>query len=135
MFRLLFMFAGLSGLASVVAGAFGAHALKGLLDPKMFSVFETAVQYQMSHSLVLLLTCLLIQQWKYTRPLRYASYAFCLGIVCFSGSLYVLALTNMTWPGPVTPLGGIFLISGWILLCIGIWQNALLQRHDSSEQK
>jgi uncharacterized membrane protein YgdD (TMEM256/DUF423 family) len=124
MFKLIFAFAALSGLASVVLGAFGSHALRSSLDERLQHAFETAVSYQMSHSIALVLVCVLIEQWGRHWALTWASWAFTAGIVLFCGSLYLLALTGLKWPGPVTPVGGLAFIVGWGLLVIGIWKNA-----------
>ena len=124
MYKIIFTFAGFSGLVAVALGAFAAHGLKGKLDQQLLHAFETGVNYQMFHTLVLLQTCFMIQQWGKNWALEYASYAFAMGILLFSGSLYLLALTSMKWLGPITPLGGLFFILGWALLALGIWQHA-----------
>jgi len=124
MLKVIFTFAGLSGLVSVILGAFGAHALRGKLDERLMHAFETGVNYQLGHSIVLLICCMLIQQWGKHWSLEFAAYSFTAGIILFSGSLYLLAITGMKWLGPVTPIGGLCLIVGWTLLSIGIWQNS-----------
>lgn len=121
--NIIFAFAGASGLVAVVLGAFAAHGLKGKLDERLFHAFETGVNYQMSHTLVLLLCCLMIDQWGKHWSLEYAAYMFIAGIFLFSGSLYLLAITGMKWLGPVTPVGGLCFIAGWCLLTIGIWRH------------
>ncbi|MBL4679850.1 MAG: DUF423 domain-containing protein [Pseudomonadales bacterium] len=123
MLKVIFIFAGISGLVSVVLGAFGAHGLRGKLDERMMHAFETGVNYQMTHTLALLICCLFIQQWGKHWSLEYAAYSFTLGIFLFSGSLYLLAMTGMKWLGPITPIGGLCLIIGWCFLTIGIWRN------------
>ena len=99
----------LGGLA-VAAGAFGAHALRGTVTPERLEVFETAVRYQMVHALALLAA----------GPLGAgkAGWAFLAGIVVFSGSLYGLVLLDQRWLGAITPLGGLLLIAGWVLLAV-----------------
>jgi uncharacterized membrane protein YgdD (TMEM256/DUF423 family) len=119
-----FMFAAISGLLSVGLGAFAAHGLRGRLDARLMNTFETGVSYQFTHTLALFGVCILMTLWERHWSLVYASYAFMLGIVLFSGSLYLLALTHMKWPGPITPLGGLFFMIGWALLAVGIWQKA-----------
>jgi uncharacterized membrane protein YgdD (TMEM256/DUF423 family) len=119
-----FLFAAISGLLSVGLGAFAAHSLRGRLDARLMSAFETGVSYQFTHTLALLGVCILMTLWERHWSLVYAGYAFMVGIVLFSGSLYLLALTHMKWPGPVTPLGGLFFMLGWALLAVGIWQKA-----------
>ena len=121
--NLALMFAAVSGFLSVGLGAFAAHGLRGSLEPRMLSAFETGVSYQLQHSLALLFVGLLSLVWGRHWALDYASYGFMLGIVLFSGSLYLLALTGWKWPGPITPLGGLALLGGWALLSVGIWQK------------
>jgi uncharacterized membrane protein YgdD (TMEM256/DUF423 family) len=121
--KLLLVFAGLSGCCSVAMGAFAAHALADKLSPPRLHAFETAVSYQLSHTLVLLLVCMLYRQWDSPPFLQYSSLAFAGGIVLFSGSLYLLTLLEWRWLGPVTPIGGVFLIVGWLLLCWGIYRG------------
>ena len=112
-------FAALSGAMSVALGAFGAHALRDSLSPRLLETFQTGVTYQMSHSLALLLVAILISHWGRTLTLDLAVYSFMAGIVLFCGSLYGLALTEMKWLGPITPLGGVFFIVGWLSLATG----------------
>lgn len=109
-----------AGLA-VVLGAFGAHALEGRVTPERLETFETGVRYQMYHSLALLFV-----GWAAVQHLgglaMWAGYLFIFGIIVFSGSLYLLVLTDTGWLGAVTPFGGAAFIAGWGLL---VW--ALLQ--------
>ncbi len=112
--------ASISGLLCVILGAFGAHGLKPLLTTKMLATFETAVRYQFYHTLALILIVVLYK-FSNSKKLVLASYFFIAGILLFSGSLYVLALTSInlntwTWLGPITPLGGICFIIGWWFL-------------------
>ncbi|HKI74707.1 MAG TPA: DUF423 domain-containing protein [Pseudomonadales bacterium] len=123
MTRLIFIFGAASGLVSVVLGAFAAHGLRGTIDERLEHAFETGVHYQMMHSIVLIVVGLMIEHWGKHWALVWSSWSFALGIVMFSGSLYLLALTSMKWPGPVTPLGGLAFIVGWGLLTVAIWQN------------
>jgi len=106
----------LGGAIAVALGAFGAHALKAKLPVETLSVFQTGVQYQMIHSLALIAVGLWIERQPDLNLLIYAAAAFLFGIVCFSGSLYALALGGPRWLGPVTPLGGTLFIVGWLLL-------------------
>ncbi len=101
----------------VAFGAFGAHGLRNRLSPEMLAVFETAVRYQMYHALALLLVGLM------TAPMggpmiRTAGWAFAIGIVLFSGSLYALALTGTTTFGAITPIGGLAFLVGWGCLIV-----------------
>lgn len=110
------------GALAVMIGAFGAHALKDyLIKIGRADVFETAVKYQFYHTFALLAVGIL-QLIKYNKFLDYSGYSFLVGSVIFSGSLYVLCLTNVTKWGAVTPIGGVVLIAGWAMLAVGIGQ-------------
>ncbi|MFT4711844.1 MAG: uncharacterized membrane protein YgdD (TMEM256/DUF423 family) [Candidatus Azotimanducaceae bacterium] len=124
MTKYFFLFAALSGFCSVACGAFGAHALEGVLEPRMLAAFKTGTQYQMSHTLVLLLALLFREVWRDNRQLLLACYSFAGGIILFSGSLYLITLTGISWFGPITPIGGLLLLSGWLFLAVGTWRNA-----------
>lgn len=121
--RWLFVFAGFSGMCSVMLGAFGAHILRGKLSEDMLRTYQTAVDYQIYHSLALMMACYLAYQWPESGFVRWSTYLFSAGIVIFSGSLYMLSLTGLKFFGPVTPVGGLVLIFAWLLLTIGIWEN------------
>ncbi|MEM6252653.1 MAG: DUF423 domain-containing protein [Cyanobacteria bacterium P01_D01_bin.156] len=116
--RLCLAIASILGGSSVAAGAFGAHALKAQLSEKALSTFELGTRYQMYHALAMLAVGLLWLQLPDNSWLNYASLAFILGIVLFSGSLYGLSLSGIKILGIVTPIGGLALIIGWILLAI-----------------
>ena len=112
-------YAGIGGLTGVMLGAFGAHALKETLTAKgSLSIWETAVFYQLTHTVAALGVNLFAQ----TRPSEdrkwviRAGTCWLIGIGLFSGSLYLLALSGPKWLGPVTPLGGLFLLAGWACL-------------------
>ena len=120
--QLSFVLGALGALVSVILGAFGAHALKGRLDDYSLGVFDTAVQYQFYHSLALLIVALVMLQVPASTLLRSSSVLFALGIVVFSGSLYVLSLTGIRWLGAVTPLGGLAFIAGWTCLAAAGWK-------------
>lgn len=114
--------AGLLGLTGVALGAIGAHALKApLLERGMTQAWETAARYHLLHAVALLG----LAAWRRAsasgdgdRLMRWAAGAWCVGTVLFSGSLYGLALGGPRWLGPVTPLGGVALIAGWLLVTI-----------------
>lgn len=114
--RLCLAIASILGGLSVAGGAFGAHALKAQLTEKALATFELGTRYQMYHSLALLLVGLLWLQLPTNSWLGYASWAFILGTVIFSGSLYGLSLSGIKVLGAVTPIGGLALIIGWGLL-------------------
>ncbi|MGA1198854.1 MAG: DUF423 domain-containing protein, partial [Candidatus Latescibacterota bacterium] len=99
----------------VMLGAFGAHALRGKLEPRMLEVFETGVRYQMYHAFALMITAWVISQWP-NGVAQIAGWLFVAGIVIFSGSLYGLTLTGMRGLGAVTPLGGLMFLAGWLCL-------------------
>ncbi len=123
---------GFLGATAVALGAMGAHFLKskletGLITETNLQTFDTAVKYQMYHAIVILILAVFADKLK--SALR-AAYCFVIGIVLFSGSLYLLSLAgllgfgNVKWFGPVTPIGGLFFIAGWVLLAIeGLKKN------------
>lgn len=104
-------------MLGVLLGAFGSHALKSRLGPGDLAVFETGVRYQMYHALALLAVAWVMS----VQPSRLAvASAICMlaGVVLFSGSLYLMVLLDWRWLGPVTPIGGLALVVGWLLLAI-----------------
>ena len=108
--------AALSGALAVVAGAFGAHGLKARVAAEQVAAWSTASQYHLLHSVVLLALAL-YAAWS-ARPIGLQGGLFLAGIVLFSGSIYLLVLTPARWLGPVTPVGGLFLIAGWLSLLL-----------------
>lgn len=112
----------LAGL-SVAIGAFGAHGLRTLLEQSnRTETFETAVKYQFYHALALMIVGIVIHH-KHVSIFINSGWCMTFGTVIFSGSLYVLCLTGRTWLGAVTPIGGVVMIAGWILLAWGISQQ------------
>ena len=105
--------AGLMGGLAVAAGAFGAHALEGKLSSHYLTVYETAVQYQMYHALALLGVALLGAVLPDAGWLRPGAWAFLVGIVLFSGSLYALVFSGVRTLGMITPIGGVAFLVGW----------------------
>ncbi len=103
------------GATGVAAGAFGAHGLKNMLPPPLLEAWEIAVRYQLIHAMTLLILFALTQLLD-SRLIPRAAQLMTTGTLCFSGSLYLLALTGSKWLGPVTPLGGALLIAGWLTL-------------------
>ncbi|MET0152469.1 MAG: DUF423 domain-containing protein [Candidatus Binatia bacterium] len=101
---------GLIGLLAVAAGAFGAHGLKSVVTAARLEAFEVAVRYQMYHALAMVLAGLL--------GATGAAWCFLAGTVVFSGSLYLLVLTEQRWLGAVTPFGGVLFLAGWLLLAL-----------------
>jgi uncharacterized membrane protein YgdD (TMEM256/DUF423 family) len=124
--RQIIITAALFGLAAVVFGAFGAHALKESISSSALEAWKTAVSYQFYHTLALLF---LSNFSKYrSRAIRISYWAFMLGIILFSGSIYLLSIDsiigmNLSFLGPVTPIGGFLLILGWIFLLLSAIKN------------
>lgn len=106
---------------AVGAGAFGAHALKTIVNPPMLAVYETAVRYQMYHALGLFIVTWLCRETS-DRWAANAGWLFCAGILLFSGSLYIVALAGISWMGAVTPLGGLAFIVGWLCIAWTFWR-------------
>lgn len=109
------------GLLGVALGAFGAHALRASLTASgRLDTFETAVKYQFYHALALVLIGILMQVFAANsatvKLLGWAGNSFLGGVLVFSGSLYVLCMTGVTWLGAITPIGGVLMIAGWALL-------------------
>lgn len=119
MSRIFLAIAAIFGGLSVAAGAFAAHALQERLNERSLEIFQTAARYQMYHALALILVALLISRAEFPQPtLVAAGWSFIIGILVFSGSLYVLSLTNVKVLGAITPLGGAAFIAGWGALAI-----------------
>jgi uncharacterized membrane protein YgdD (TMEM256/DUF423 family) len=109
--------AAISGAAAVAIGAFGAHGLEPILESNgRIETFETAVKYHFYHALAILAVSIWHRFEPSIRILPKAMWSFLVGILIFSGSLYVLSLTGITWLGAITPLGGVAFILGWVLL-------------------
>jgi uncharacterized membrane protein YgdD (TMEM256/DUF423 family) len=109
--------AAIVGATAVGVGAFGAHGLESILEANgRLDTFETAVKYHFYHALAILSVAV----WYHFQPERKilvkTMWAFLIGIIIFSGSLYVLSLTGITWLGAITPLGGVAFIVGWLML-------------------
>ena len=122
----LIMVGGILGLLGVVAGAMGVHALRDTLDARALSTFETGVRFQMYHALALLAVGTLAGRWK-TGFVKLSGVLFTAGVVLFSGSLYILAITGIGVFGAIAPLGGLSLMAAWTSLIVG----AIRQREPS----
>ncbi len=116
MTRIVLSAAALAGFLAVALGAFGAHGLKERLAPDMMAVFQTAVQYHFYHALALLLVASLMLSKPATSGLGLSAACFVAGLLLFSGSLYLLAVTGVRWLGAITPLGGLAFLIGWLAL-------------------
>ncbi|PCI41092.1 MAG: hypothetical protein COB51_14315 [Moraxellaceae bacterium] len=120
----LFMLLGSVGAGlAVLLGAFGAHGLKGRLDAHALEVFQTGVQYQFYHSLGLILVGLTLAQFLESSLLLWSGRLFTVGIVLFSGSLYLVSLLGIRWLGIITPFGGLAFIVGWILFSVAVYKT------------
>ncbi len=113
-------------MLAVMVGAFAAHGLKPLLNTYSLGLIETAARYQMYHAIALVIVGVIsaIPQFS-SRWLKLAAIAFILGIVLFSGSLYILALSGIKWLGAITPIGGFAFILGWCALIVAALKHPL----------
>lgn len=133
MVRTSLILASVFALTAVILGAFGAHALKGLLESVQLTAYETGVRYQFYHAMALFVVGILGRDSgqkhhgknaHHDKYLSVASWCFILGIFLFSGSLYLLAcrdilsIAGWNWLGPITPLGGLFFILGWVFVLV-----------------
>lgn len=118
--KLFLVLGALLSAAAVALGAFGAHGLKGRLAPEMLTVFQTAVQYHFWHALGVVAVGLAALTLPDGVWLRAAGWLLALGVLLFSGSLYVLALSGERWLGALAPLGGLAFIGGWIALALAV---------------
>ena len=109
------------GFIAVACGAFGAHGLKDRLDPQEMAIFETAARYQMFHALALLAVGLLSLRFESVWTTA-AGWCFCVGILLFSGSLYVLVFSGIRGLGAITPLGGLGFLGGWLCLAVAAFR-------------
>lgn len=115
--RTFFAAGAISAFVAVAAGAFGAHGLKDKISVEMLAIFETAVRYQMFHAVALLVTAWAANRFQ-SSIVNVGGWLFVVGTIVFSGSLYVLSLTETRWLGAVTPIGGVAFLAGWLCL---IW--------------
>lgn len=119
MMKIFLLLGSLNAFLSVALGAFGAHALKAKLTPDKLDVYQTGVHYHMIHAIALILIAVLSDKLTNSSALVNASgWAIFIGIILFSGSLYALSLTGLKIFGPITPLGGVSFLVGWVLLAI-----------------
>lgn len=116
--HLFFVFGAFFGLMAFMAGAFGSHALKSQLPPERLQIFEVAVRYQMYHALVLIALTAILNFYS-SSLLIVAGWFFVIGTIIFSGSLYLLVWTSFKMFGAITPIGGVILFIGWLLLLLG----------------
>lgn len=111
---------------AVAIGAFGAHGLKAHLSTEMLQTYKTGVEYHFYHALGLLLIGILSISFP-SSLLNWSAILLAIGIILFSGSLYVLAITGIKWLGAITPFGGLSFIAGWVLLFVAVWKKIPIQ--------
>jgi uncharacterized membrane protein YgdD (TMEM256/DUF423 family) len=121
--KLIVISGALFAFSGVVLGAFAAHVLRQRLTPDMFAIFEVGVRYHIYHALALFAVGWTITQFPES-TVHFAGYFFIIGILIFSGSLYLLSLTGLRWLGAITPIGGVSFLVGWIWLAWAIWKAA-----------
>ena len=121
MLRGFLMLAAFFGFTGVALGAFAAHGLRNRLTPEYLAIFHTGVTYQLVHTLALLGVALLATQIP-GRLITWAGASFCIGILLFSGSLYLLTMTGVSKLGIITPFGGLAFLVGWFCLGLAAWR-------------
>ena len=123
MIKVFFILGAINAGLSVALGAFGAHGLEGKVSEYSMDIWEKAVTYQMFHSVGLFIVALTANRGTSNRLLTSSGWAMFLGIVLFSGSLYVLSLTEIFKLGLITPFGGVSFIVGWVLLALAVYRK------------
>ncbi|MCG9739942.1 DUF423 domain-containing protein [Shewanella insulae] len=123
------LLAALSGFLAVALGAFGAHGLKQVTTPEMIDIFNLGVEYQFYHTFALIAVAF-SGHWLKSRLIDWAGYLFLLGMVMFSGSLYLYVLVGSKWTGPVTPMGGVCFLVGWLFIAVAVWRNRVVELDD-----
>jgi uncharacterized membrane protein YgdD (TMEM256/DUF423 family) len=121
--RIFFVVGSVLAGVAVAAGAFGAHSLKGRIEPQLLDAFATGARYQLSHALALLAVAWGVGRWPQAR-LELGGWLIAAGTIVFSGSLFLMALTGARRLGAITPVGGVLLIAGWTVLA---WRTARSQ--------
>lgn len=126
MVKFFLLFAAINGMLAVILGAFGAHALKAKISAPLLAAYQTGIQYHFIHVLGLLaLSLLILRLSDVPMALLLSGGLWIAGIILFSGSLYGIALGAPSWFGPITPMGGLLLILGWLSLAVGVAQSSL----------
>lgn len=131
MFRTFFALGAVNAALAVAFGAFGAHVLEGRLDADMLSAYHTGAEYHFYHALGLLAVALAAAKLPDSRALVWSGRLLFAGIFLFSGSLYVLSMTGISWLGAITPAGGVSFIAGWIMAAAGVWPS--LKEHSNRD--
>lgn len=120
MAKCFLLYSSVLGFLSVALGAFGAHGLKAKFNEYQMGIFQTGVQYQFFHALALGLVGALLLKSPEISLLKNTGYAFLIGVFIFSGSLYLLAFTQVKWLGAITPIGGVSFLVGWALMGVAV---------------
>lgn len=121
MFKRFILIGAFSAMTATILGAFAAHGLKTQFSDYQMQIFQTGIFYQFIHSLALLFVGMFLWQFN-TRTLQVSGWLFFMGILLFSGSLYLMSLMQVKAIGVVTPFGGVCFIVGWLLLAVGIYK-------------
>ncbi|PLR81578.1 DUF423 domain-containing protein [Bacillus canaveralius] len=116
--KLFIIIGAINAFLSVALGAFGAHGLEGKIEPKYLETWKTGVTYQMFHAAGLLIIAILLGRVPASSLLTWSGWLMLIGIILFSGSLYILSVTRIGMLGAITPLGGLSFLAAWILLVI-----------------
>jgi uncharacterized membrane protein YgdD (TMEM256/DUF423 family) len=122
--KVFLILGGFNAALVVLLGAFGAHGLKTRLSTEMLAVYQTAVHYHLFHALGLIVVGLVATQISDSAYLKWSGWLMLVGIILFSGSLYVLSMSSLRWLGMITPFGGISFIAAWILFVVAIAKSA-----------
>ncbi|MGX6445466.1 DUF423 domain-containing protein [Neobacillus sp. K501] len=109
----------INAFLAVALGAFGAHGLKDKLEPKYLDIWQTGVQYQMFHAVGILVVGLLLSKVAASTQFTWSGWLMLVGIIFFSGSLYLLSLTKVGVLGAITPIGGVCFLAAWVMIIIG----------------
>jgi uncharacterized membrane protein YgdD (TMEM256/DUF423 family) len=121
--KTFFVLASVFGGLAVALGAFGSHGLSGRLSADLLNTYEIAVRYQFYHALALIGVVVALGRWPQAGLLTWAGWLFVVGILIFSGSLYLLVFSGVRWLGAITPIGGVAMIAGWALLAWSAWRG------------
>jgi uncharacterized membrane protein YgdD (TMEM256/DUF423 family) len=116
--KLFIILGAINAFLSVALGAFGAHGLEGKLEPKYLETWKTGVTYQMFHATGILIVGVLLGKLPANALLSWSGWLMVIGIILFSGSLYVLSITKISILGAITPLGGVAFLAAWILMIV-----------------
>ncbi len=123
MSKLFLVLGSINGFLAVALGAFGAHGLKARISTELLAVYQTAVQYHTTHALALLAVGIVAHWLPGSVQLQWAGWLFLVGIILFSGSLYLLSAAGLVWLGAVTPIGGTAFLAGWILFAVAAFRG------------